>query len=81
MVLTPQLGYLYTAKIGFSIGMDIGAQIPIAPSQVEFESTVKPAEVRQLQPVRDQEKKVRDTLEAIGRTPIPTVNLRVGWLF
>lgn len=81
LVLTPQLGYLYTSKAGFTAGLDVGAQIPIAPSQVEFESTVQPAEIRQLQPFRDQEKKVRDTLEAVGRTIIPTVNFRIGWLF
>jgi hypothetical protein len=30
--------------------------------------------------VKPHEEEVRSTLEKIGRTPIPTVNLRLGWL-
>jgi hypothetical protein len=84
LVLTPQLGYLYTFGWGFSIGIDIGAQIPIAPSQIKYESSVSPPEIAELQPVKDQkaqqDAKIRDTLETIGRAPLPTLNLRVGWL-
>jgi hypothetical protein len=89
MVLTPQIGYFYTTDIGFSIGMDIGAQVPIAPSDIKYESKISlPASTPQL--VIDQiqakyldpsDKKVKDTLETIGRTPVPTVNLKIGWLF
>lgn len=80
MVLTPQLGYLHTFGSGFSMGIDIGAQIPIAPSAVKFESTVSPPEVAELGPFKEQQKKVRDTLETVGRTPLPTLNIRIGWL-
>jgi hypothetical protein len=31
MVLTPELGYLYTFDSGFTFGVDFGAQIPVAP--------------------------------------------------
>lgn len=88
MVLTPQIGYFYTTQIGFSIGVDLGAQIPIAPSRIRYDSQlplpanmplplVQEVDARLLKPSDEQ---VRTTLEAIGRTPIPTVNLRIGWL-
>jgi len=62
--------------------MDFGAQIPIAPSEIQFETTVPP---KTPQAVIDQyltpnDQKVRDSLEKIGRTPLPTVNLRLAWL-
>jgi hypothetical protein len=80
LVLTPQLGYLHTFRSGFSVGVDIGAQIPIAPSQVEFESTVSPKEVTELEPFQQKQREVRETLEKVGRTPLPTFNFRIGWL-
>lgn len=80
MVLTPQLGYLHTFGSGFSIGIDVGAQIPIAPSDIVFESSVSPSQVAELEPFKEQQKKVRDTLETVGRTPLPSLNFRIGWL-
>ncbi|HEV8246749.1 MAG TPA: hypothetical protein VGP93_13320 [Polyangiaceae bacterium] len=82
LVLTPVLGYLYTFGSGFSLGFDAGVQFPIAPSEVDFESKVQggvPQAVvdQYLGPV---DKSVRDTLQTIGRTPLPTFNLRIGWL-
>ncbi len=88
MVLTPQIGYFYTTGIGFSLGIDIGAQVPIAPSQINFKSQLTlPANTPQqlVDQVHSQlldpnDQKVRNTLQTIGRTPLPTINLRVGWL-
>ena len=81
MVLTPQLGFLRTFGGGLSVGMDVGAQIPIAPSQIQFETrTPDLPQVVIDQYVTPNEAEVRSTLEKIGRTPIPTVNLRLGWL-
>jgi hypothetical protein len=90
MVLTPQIGLFHTFGSGFSLGLDIGAQIPIAPSQIDFTSQVDaqfdprlPAEVRQQlihQYTEPTDQKVRSTLETIGRTPIPTISVRIGWL-
>jgi hypothetical protein len=86
LVLTPQIGFLKTLGAGFSIGMAFGAQVPIAPSQIEFQSQfdtqgpqMLPASLaaEYLAP-RDQQ--VRDTLDKIGRTPLPTVSLHLGWL-
>jgi len=82
LVLTPQLGLLHTFGSGFSIGADVGAQLPIAPSQVDFSTQVPaalPAQVRQ-QYVDPNDAKVRSSLDKIGRTPIPTFNIKVGFL-
>ena len=34
LVLTPQIGLFHTFGSGFSLGFDVGLQVPIAPSQV-----------------------------------------------
>jgi hypothetical protein len=92
LMLTALLGYFHTFDAGFSIGIDAGAQIPIAPSKIEESSNFNirgdlPTEVRnQVQgevrrtylPRADAE--VRSTLEKIGRTTIPTLNFRLGWI-
>jgi hypothetical protein len=86
LMLTAVLGYFYTFDIGLSFGLDAGAQIPIAPSRIEFASDVTgdlPTAVRSqiketyLDP---NDREVRDTLERIGRTTLPTVNFRIGWI-
>jgi hypothetical protein len=82
MILTPQIGFLKTFGSGFSLGMDVGAQVPIAPSQVKVETRSAsnlPQGVIDDYLTRD-EQKVRDTLEKVGRTTIPTFNLKIGWL-
>ena len=86
MVLTPEIGYLYTTGIGFSIGIDVGAQLPIAPSQISFKRTysagtppqlVSQVQTQFLDPINQN---VKSPLQTIGRAPLPTINLRVGWL-
>jgi hypothetical protein len=80
-VAIPQIGYFHTFDSGFSLGFFGGAQIPIAPSKIEFESTVSdvPDVVvdRYILPV---DQKVRSTLEKVGRSPIPTLGMQIGWL-
>jgi hypothetical protein len=88
LMLTALIGYFHTTRIGFSFGVDAGAQIPIAPSKVEYArqvpqipgiSAMEQQGLEQLyvQPIDDS---VTDTLETIGRSVIPTVNLRIGWI-
>ena len=83
LVLTPQLGLLHTFAAGFTIGASVGAQIPIAPSQVDFTTQI-PASVAQYPQIQDSiapnDAKVRSTLDKIGRTPIPTLGIKIGWL-
>jgi hypothetical protein len=80
-VAIPQIGYFHTFDSGFSLGLFAGAQIPIAPSKIEFDSTVSdvPDMVvdRYILPV---DQKVRSTLEKVGRSPIPTLGMQLGWL-
>jgi hypothetical protein len=89
LVVTPQIGYFYTTSVGFSIGLDVGAQVPIAPSEISYKShltlpTGTPTLIRdeiQSKYVAPNDKKVNDTLQTIGRTPLPTINIKLGWLF
>src|ERR1035437_9538419 len=80
----------HTFGSGFSLGFDVGLQVPIAPSQVTFKSQVNlladpqiPEATRQQlnnQYVKPTDDQVRGTLENIGRSIIPTFNVRIGWL-
>jgi len=82
MVLTPELGYFYTFKVGFSIGIGAGLQLPIAASDVHFDESVSadvPAEVLK-QYLDPTARAVKDTLDRVGQAIIPTVGLSVGWL-
>ena len=78
LVLTPQIGLLKTFGPGFSIGLDVGAQVPIAPSKIDS-STKVPSYVPQAQ-VQPYDDKVRSTLTTIGRQVLPTFNFKIGWL-
>ena len=78
LVLTPQIGLLKTFGPGFSIGFDVGAQVPIAPSQVD-NKTQAPSYIPANQ-VKPYDDKVHSTLTTMGRQVLPTVNLKIGWL-
>jgi hypothetical protein len=95
LMLTALIGYFYTTSIGFSFGVDAGAQIPIAPSKVSYASSYKvttsvagplgsvaqaEAEKQAAPIVTKTDQSVRDTLEKIGRSTLPTINLRIGWI-
>jgi len=82
LVVTPQLGIFHTFKPGFSIGLDVGAQIPIAPSDVKFATQVPPSVPQEVVDalVTPNDEKVRSTLERVGQSPLPTFNVRIGWL-
>jgi hypothetical protein len=82
MVLTPELGYFHTFKSGFSVGLGAGVQIPVASSDVQYEQGVNadvPQEVLK-QYLDPTARAVRDTLERIGQTTLPTASLYVAWL-
>lgn len=96
LMLTALIGYFYTTSVGFSFGIDAGAQIPIAPSKVSYAGAydvtvtgstpdvnmAAEAQAKSLAApeVAKTEQSVRDTLEKIGRSTLPTVNLRIGWI-
>jgi hypothetical protein len=84
LVLTPQLGFMKIFGSGFAFGLDVGAQLPIAPSKVDFATNTpnlqEPAKSYvQSTYIKPNDDKVRSTLDTIGRTPLPTFNLKIGW--
>jgi len=84
LVLTPQIGFLKIFEAGFAIGFDLGAQIPIAPSEVEFNTVsvgIPPelAATIQRDYINPNDEKVRHTLDTLGRTPLPTFSFKIGW--
>ncbi|HVR19825.1 MAG TPA: hypothetical protein VMS65_09015, partial [Polyangiaceae bacterium] len=83
LVLTPELGYFYTFKGGFTVGVDAGIQIPVAPSEIEFKSHVDPRIPAQVvdQYVTPTDERVASTLEKLGQTMLPTIGIKMGWLF
>jgi hypothetical protein len=83
LILTPEIGYVFTWPAGFTFGFDVGAQIPIAPSSVSLQDHVVAGGVPQsyIDSYLDSDrKKVRDTLEKVGQTVLPAFHLRIGWL-
>ena len=83
LVLRPEIGLFHTFDSGFSFGFSVGMQIPIAPSEVNLNENL-PAGLPQSvidQFVGPTNQKVRDTLHTVGRAPIPTVSVFIGWLF
>jgi hypothetical protein len=83
LVFTPQIGFMKIFGSGFTIGLDVGAQLPIAPSKVDFATTTNLPEQAntyvQSTYIKPNDDKVRSTLDTIGRTPLPTFNLKIGW--
>ena len=90
MILTPQIGWFSIFGSGFALGIDVGGQIPIAPSKVSYHTDLPPnlppnipatvqAQAQQL--IDQSNQSVINTLEKIGKTPIPVFNLRLGYMF
>lgn len=83
LILTPEIGYVFTWRAGFTFGFDVGAQIPIAPSSVSFSDHAAAGGVPQsfIDSYLDSDRqKVRQTLEKVGQTVLPAFHLRIGWL-
>ncbi len=82
LVLTPEIGYFKTFGSGFSIGVDFGVQVPIAPSEVSFQRKVSSGLPDTLvdQLLAPEDEKVKSTLEKLGRTVLPALHVRMGFL-
>jgi hypothetical protein len=79
LVITPKIGYLYTSEAGFLVGLDLGAQVPIAASQTSL-TTNLPAAVPASY-TNSATSQVNSSLTRIGQQVIPTLSLNLGWLF
>ena len=84
---TPQIGWYARWDSGFTLGFDIGFQIPSGANselQTSFEDVSAAGEVavRNSDEYKDNKKDVEDAAEAIGKKGIPFINIiRLGWLF
>lgn len=82
LVLSPGIGYFHTWRSGFSLGVGAGLQIPVAPSEISYSSRTDPNlpdEIEE-QVLGPTDRVVQDTLESVGQSLIPRVELRLGWL-
>lgn len=85
--LTPQIGWFARWDSGFTLGFDIGYQMPSGAKselQTSFENVSAASEeaVRNSDEYKKNKKDVEDAAEAIGKTGIPYISfLRIGWLF
>jgi hypothetical protein len=83
LIMTPEIGYVYTWRAGFTFGFDVGAQIPIAPSNVSLQDHVVAGGIPQSYVdgyLDSDRKKVHDTLAKVGQTVLPAFHIRIGWL-
>jgi hypothetical protein len=84
---TPHLGWFATWDSGFTMGFEVGAQIPTstkAELKVAFDNvgTAAENEVKESSQYKDAKKDVEDAGEALGKKVLPYINLiRIGWLF
>lgn len=71
--LNPRIGFLWTWKSGFTIGIDAGVQLPVSASVT---STIPSGLVAEL------DSGIQKVANTLGHEPTPTVDLlRVGFLF
>ena len=82
LVLSPSLGFFQIFKSGFCFGVGAGLQIPVAPSEIAYNSRTDPDLPEQ---VKDQllsstDQVVKDTLESVGQSLIPRFEIRMGWM-
>ena len=82
--LTPHIGWLWTNGGGFSLGIELGCQIPLSPS-TELNIPVVEAfapEVKQTSEYKRLESDINGPALQIGKTPLPYLALlRLGWTF
>mgnify|MGYP000128169742 CR=1 FL=1 len=84
---TPHIGWLWVFGKGFSLGYEMGAQLPISPkgdlnasiSDPDLDSFL--SAIEQTQAYRDLENKIEDTGKVFGRIILPHVLIRLGWAF
>jgi len=71
--VNPRMGFLWTFRSGFTVGLDVGVQVPIKKSFVDTLPDGTPTDVRS---------SMEDVAKTFGHAVIPTVDLlRVGFLF
>jgi hypothetical protein len=80
LVLTPQIGLQHTFGSGFTLGIDVGLQVPLAPSDhfdTQLPRTCRPGHRQMLKP---GDRKVQDTLRVSATLLTVRPSLRAGWI-
>lgn len=78
-VLTPQAGYLHTFGSGFSLGVEAGATVPISSGKVSVRTTLPEGTPALASDAVTKEEE--DTMKRVGRAVLPSLSLRMGWMF
>lgn len=81
LFVTPQVGWLWMWDSGFTLGLNLGAQIPLTSSP---EVTIRNAAGREVDPGRAAELRddVNDVAKVLGFYPLPAFDLlKIGFFF
>lgn len=89
-IITPQLGWLWTWDSGFTLGLNLGVQIPLAKDpevDVKYQGTSITSAASMLPDEKqakanDLKDKVNKVAKLVGKTPLPQVDLlKIGFFF
>ena len=84
--LTPHLGWFATWDCGFTLGFELGYQMPLSSKsdlQIGLKNMSAAGEdaIKNTDSYKKAEKDVTSAAESFGKKPVPYVNLlRIGWL-
>jgi hypothetical protein len=84
--ITPHLGWFAMWDSGFTLGFELGYQMPLASdANLDIDIDADPAaeaEAKDTDDFKKNKKDVEDAAQAFGEKAIPYINLlRIGWLF
>ncbi len=85
--VSPRLGWLTVYDSGFTLGFEIGAQIPLSPvtrvdATMPSMSASAAAQVKATNDYKDLKKKADDAVKLLGKKTFPYLTLlKMGWLF
>jgi hypothetical protein len=84
---SPRIGWFAVYESGFTMGFEIGAQIPVSPdtsvtATIPGASALEEAAVKSTDDYKDVKKQADDAVKILGKRTIPYLTmLKMGWLF
>lgn len=79
LVATPHAGYLHTFGSGFTLAAEVGAAVPLGTSDVSVSTALPDGTPPEARAVIEQEQIV--AMKKLGATVLPSISLRMGWMF